>query len=512
MSSPAKPTPAVIVETLPRVLGPFDAITVVVGSIIGSGVFLKASRIAADLGQHYGFGPTILVWIVMGIITLCGSLALAELAAMLPHAGGPYVYLREAYGRLWAFLWGWTEFWIVRTGSLGALACATVIYADSLLQSLESQGLLPEGLARVVPLSHWAQCAVSIVLVVICTAVNVIGTRSAANLQNVTAIIKVGFLVFLILGPLTMLKANPGNLAPMWPAAGPVLTLGFWKAIGLAMIAVLWPYDGWINIGPVAEEIREPQRNVPRALTIGMLIVIAVYVGANLSYHLVLPMPAVVKSPAVATDVSQALLGNAGAWVAALCVMVSTFGALNSNLLCGPRIYFAMARDRLFPASIRQIHPRFQTPANAILAQTAWSLVLVLVAYAWTNPAMGSTAERKTGEPAALIQKPESPADAFDTLTDFVIFGGSIFYSMAVGAVFVLRWKKPHLARPYRTWGYPVTPALYLFAFACALASMLATKLDKTAAGSILIVAGVIAYYAMGGGRNSSGTSPAEHS
>jgi basic amino acid/polyamine antiporter, APA family len=332
MSQPAHQPDPSDVQVLPRVLGPFDAVTVVVGSIIGSGVFLKASVIARELGTPYGFGPTILVWIVMGLVTLCGSLALAELAAMLPHAGGPYVYLREAYGRLWAFLWGWTEFWIVRTGSLGALACATVIYGDSFLQTLKQQGLLPSFMADVVPLSHWLQCVVSIVLVLICTVVNVIGTKWAARVQNITTIIKVGFLVFLIAGPLLLLKANPSNLAPLWPAS---ISLGFWKAVGLATIAVMWPYDGWINIGPVAEEVRDPQRNVPRALTVGMLIVIAAYVGANLSYHLVLPMDKVAGSSAVAADVSKTLLGSAGAWVAALCVMVSTFGALNSNLLCG---------------------------------------------------------------------------------------------------------------------------------------------------------------------------------
>src|SRR5687767_11220880 len=309
MSSPVRPPDPSTVEVLPRVLGPFDAVTIVVGSIIGSGVFLKASVIARDLGTEHGFGPVILVWIVMGLVTLCGSLALAELAAMLPQAGGPYVYLREAYGRLWAFLWGWTEFWIVRTGSLGALACATVIYGDSFLRTLESQQLLPEFLATHVPLSHWSQCFVSIVLILICTSVNVIGTRWAANLQNVTAVIKVAFLVFLIVGPLVLLKADPANLSPLWPAS---FSLPFWKAIGLATIAVMWPYDGWINIAPVAEEIRDPQRNVPRALTIGMLIVIAVYAGANLSYHLVLPMSAVANSSAVATDVTKILLGPAG--------------------------------------------------------------------------------------------------------------------------------------------------------------------------------------------------------
>ena len=486
------------IVVLPRVLGAWDAVAIVVGSIIGSGVFLKATYIAKNLGVDYGFGPTILVWIVMGLVTLCGSLALAELAAMLPHAGGPYVYLREAYGRLWAFLWGWTEFWIVRTGSLGALACATVIYGNSLLETLEQQQLLPGFLASVVPLSHWTQCVAAMALAIACTVINVIGTRWSARTQNMTTLIKVGFLMFLIVGPLFLLKADPSNLTPLWPGN---ISLDFWRAIGLATIAVMWPYDGWINIAPVAEEIREPQRNVPLALTVGLLIVIFVYVGANLSYHLVLPMDKVAASDAVATDVSKVLLGNAGAWVAAMCVMFSTFGALNSNLLCGPRIYFAMARDGLFPSAIRQIHGRFQTPANAIIAQTCWSLVLIAIAYAWSAVPPAKTADTKESAFAAAIATPATPRDAFDHLTDFVIFGGSIFYAMAVAAVFVLRWKRPDLARPYRTWGYPFTPALYLLAFGCALVSMLVGKLPQTAAGSVLIIAGVIAFYAMGGNR-----------
>ena len=479
MSAPSNAQQSV----LPRVLGPFDAIAVVVGSIIGSGVFLKASVIAKDLGP-YGFWPIIAVWIVMGLVTLCGALALAELSAMLPHAGGPYVYLREAYGRIWAFLWGWTEFWIIRTGSLGALACATVIYANSLLEVVKDQNVLPLFLERLVPLSHWSQCVCSIVLVLCCAAVNIIGTRWAAGVQNVTTIVKVGFLLFLIVGPLILINVDSSNL---WTKLAVEKPLGFWAAIGVAMIAVLWPYDGWINIAPVAEEIREPQRNVPLALTVGMLIVIAVYVGANLSYHLVLPMDKVAGTKAVAADVSRSLLGNAGGWVAALCVMFSTLGALNSNLLCGPRIYFAMARDGLFPAAIRQVHPRFQTPANAIIAQMAWSLVLIFVAYGWAAWSPGATL---LGE-----AKVASPGDAFDHLTDFVIFGGSIFYAMAVGAVFVLRRRRPELPRPYKTWGYPFTPLLYLAAFGAALVAMLYGKWQQSLAGSILILAGVVVFF-----------------
>lgn len=282
-------------DTLPRVLGRFDAITVVVGSIIGSGIFLKAATIANGVGS---FVPIMSIWVVIGLVTLCGALALAELAAMLPHAGGPYVYLREAYGRLPAFLWGWTEFWIIRTGSLGALACATVIYGDILLQAMEGNGLLPDFLSSSVPLTHTSQAIVALVLTFTVSIINVVGTRWAAWVQNVTSVIKVGFLVFLIVAPFVLFKANTGNLAPLWPES---YSLGFWKAMGVAMIAVFWPYDGWINIGPVAEEVKDPQKNVPIALTVGMLIVIFVYLGANISYHLVLPMKEVAESKGVST-------------------------------------------------------------------------------------------------------------------------------------------------------------------------------------------------------------------
>ncbi|QDU27843.1 Serine/threonine exchanger SteT [Anatilimnocola aggregata] len=492
-------------ETLPRVLNRFDAITVVVGSIIGSGIFLKASTVATELQS---FGPIMLIWIVVGLVTLCGALALAELAAMLPQAGGPYVYLREAYGRLPAFLWGWTEFWIIRTGSLGALACATVIYGNELLVAAKSADWLPAFFADHIPLTHNAQGMVSLLLIIICSVINVIGTRWAAWVQNVTSVIKVAFILFLIVAPFVLLKAKTDNLQPIWPADW---SLAFFRSMGIAMIAVFWPYDGWINIGPVAEEIKEPQRNVPFALAAGVLLVIAVYLGANASYHLVLPMQDVANSTAVATDVTRSLLGTHWLWLAALGVTFSTFGALNSNLLAGPRIYFAMARDGLLPAAISHVHPRFKTPANAVIAQMAWSLVLVIGAYWWTAPdppvpgpePVTSPMVAADAQPVGMIAQwlrkafiPKSgPREAFDALTNFVIFGGSIFYAMAVGAVFILRWTRPELPRPYRTWGYPITPAFYLLVFAAALVSLLLDALPQTIAGSLLIVAGVVVYF-----------------
>jgi APA family basic amino acid/polyamine antiporter len=421
-------------QVLPRVLGPFDAITLVVGSIIGSGIFLKVSNIDNLVPS---FGAIMAVWILGGIATLCGSLSLAELAAMLPHAGGPYVYLREAYGRLTAFLWGWAEFSIIRTGSLGSLACGTVIYLNKTLESAEATGLLPGFLADFVPLSHAAQGVVTVLAVLVLTWINVIGIRAAARTQNITTVIKVAFLLVLMLGPLAFGQWTTANLQPISP---PNYSPDFFKAFGFAMIAVFWPYDGWINIGPVAEEVRQPQRNVPLGLGLGVLVVTLVYVGANIGYHLCLPMSQIRSSTAVAADVFEKVLGPYGVPLAAAGVMISMFGALNSNLLAGPRIYFAMARDGLFPRAIRRIHERYQTPINAILAQSAWSVSLIVVAF--------------------VIVK--EPREAFNAMTDFVVLGGTIFYGLVVAAVIILRFKLPQLERPYKTWFYPVTPLVYL--------------------------------------------------
>lgn len=453
LSDPAA-LPVPVHEPLPRILGRFDAVMIVVGSIIGSGIFLKPASVAKDLNS---FGLEIVVWVVVGLVTLCGALSLAELAAMLPQAGGPYVYLRAAYGRLAAFLWGWTEFWIIRSASVGALACASAIY-----------------LAKIVPLDHLGQAICAVAIIAVLTLTNAAGVKWGARVQNATTIIKVSFLLALIFVPLLIGRAEPEHLAPVWPQSSGI---SVWKALGLAMIAVFWPYDGWINIAPVAEEIKEPQRNVPFALIVGMLIITSVYVGAVVSYHLVLPMDQMQASKAVAADVSEALFGDWGRVIAALAVMCSTFGACNSNLLCGPRIYFAVARDGLLPAALHKIDSTYRTPANAIVLQGVWGIALTAAAFWW-----------KSG-------RGEDPSHAFDALTDFVIFGGSLFYALAVGAVFVLRTKMPNLERPYRTWGYPITPAIYLAAFAAALVSLFLQKQQQSLAGCGLIAAGAVYYF-----------------
>jgi APA family basic amino acid/polyamine antiporter len=456
-------------QALPRVLGIWDAVALVVGGVIGSGIFVKEASLAQNVGS---FGPIIAVWIVMGIVTCCGALALAELAALLPEAGGPYVYLREAYGRLPAFLWGWTEFWIIRTSSLASLACATAIY-----------------LGVLVPVSIGQQTAIAAGVMVTLAWVNARGIRWGSRVQKVTTCIKVGFLLGIIILPWVLGKADISRLEPWSPAQ---FNINFVKVIGLAMISVLWPYDGWTNIGSVAEEIREPQRNVPIALGLGMLAVTTIYVLATFSYHLVLPFDEIAKSQRVAADTCQALLGPIGAKIAAVGVMVSTLGACNSNLIAGPRIYFAVARDGMLPAFVSRIRPGAGTPANAIWMQTVWALVLLTGVYLWVTRPVNDSPDGHAG----------NLRDVFDELTDFVIFGGQLFYALAVGAVFVLRRKYPDRPRPYRTWGYPVTPLIYLMAFAAAIVSLLLGKPVQTLAGSVLIVAGVGYYWVRN--RNSS--------
>lgn len=469
--------------TLPRVLGPVQALSVVVGSVIGSGIFIVPATVAQEV-------PSIVViaviWIVAGLFSLAGALTLAELAAMLPRAGGPYVYLKEAFGAPLAFLFGWTEFLVIRAGSVATLAAAFSLYFAQLVPA-------PAGMDSRV----W-QMFVAVGAIAIVAAINIVGTVIGGGVQVFGTIVKVGALVLMILLPFALGKASIGRLAPVWPQS---FDAKLFHGIMGAMVGVLWAYDGWVNASSLAEEIQDPGRNVPRALMHGMAILIVVYVTMTLVYHAVLPMD-VIRAAAtekgsprvVAADFCSTLIGPAGISAISLVVMFSTFIALNGNALSGPRAYFAMARDGLFPHALCRIHPRFQTPANAILAQAIWSIALTVAATLFLlRPPPASGLPNWLQHAWSILH--ETPL--YNVLYSYVIFGGTVIYSLTISSVFVLRMRRPDLARPYKTWGYPLTPLLYLAASILLMYSMLAQKESRIASlsGLSIVLLGLPAYW-----------------
>ncbi len=397
---------------------------------------------------------------------------------MLPSAGGPYVYLREAFGKLPAFLFGWTEFLVIRTGSIATLAAAFGLNFAILIPA-------PGGLNFVA----W-QTIAAVAAIIILATVNVIGTKVGGRVQVIGTALKIGALLGMIVLPFLLGKADPKLLTPIWPAS---YDATIFKGIMAAMISVLWTYDGWVNAASLAEEIREPGRNIPRALILGMFTLIAIYLGMTLLYHMVIPLEEVIAPPLdngapriVSVNFLQHLIGAKGGVVIALVIMASTFITLNGNALSGPRAYFAMARDGLFPAGLCKIDPRHQTPANAIIAQTVWAVILMISASAFLLLEPPSNVHPMIDSAwAKLHEKP-----LYDVLFTYVIFGGTIFYGLAIVSVFVLRTTRPDLPRPYKTWGYPVTPLLYAVASLLLLGSMLAESPGESLAGLTIVAAG----------------------
>lgn len=466
---------------LPRVLGLAAAMSCVVGSVIGSGIFIVPARIAKNVPY---LGGIALVWVVGGLFSMAGSLTLAELSAMIPRAGGPYVYLKEAFGRLPAFLFGWSEFLVIRAGSVATLAAGFAVYFARLVPA--PFGMSPQIWAMSIALAAMGTVA----------AINVIGTRVGGGVQVAGTVVKVSALALMIVLPFALGKADPARLTPIGPPSSSGGIGDLFSGFMIALIAALWAYDGWVNAGNMAEDIADPGRNVPRALVWGMALLIGIYLAVTLAYHLVLPLPDAIASAdavdrPIAAEFFARLVGPWGPTVIAVVVMSSIYIALNGNALSGPRAYFAMARDGLFPRGLCTIHPRFRTPANAILAQTAWSMTLAVV-----------------GTLFLLVEPPESglpkwvasawatfhKTALYDVLYTYVIFGATIFYSAAIASVFVLRRTRPDLHRPYRTWGYPVTPALYMVGAAILLGSMLVKTPFESLTGLGIIALGLAVY------------------
>jgi amino acid transporter len=426
-----------LVDHLPRTLGVWSAALAAVGLTIGSGIFRVPSIVAAETGS---VGGVMLVWVLGGIISLCGALTIAELAALFPRAGGIYVYLREAYGPLVAFLFGWSWFFIRSAASAGT----TLVFVGYL--------------RTFVPLGDVAGRVVAVALILFVGAANYRSVRLGAAIQNASSVAKV-IAILLVAGALFALREAGGGAF-----SGPIeLAPRSWGGVGVALVAALFAYDGWIAATLIAGEVRDPGRALPRALVAGTAVIVATYLVINTAYLFALPLADVAGSQAVAADAMTRVGGAAGTAVVAALVMLSTFGGLNAGLLTGPRVYFAMAEDGLFFRRVAAVHPRYRTPHVAV------AIVVVLTAI------------------NASIRTFEQLAEAFVLLL-------YPFLALTVAAVFVLRRRRPELERPYRTAGYPVVPLVFLVGTAAMLGNALLERPETTLISAAIVAAGIPVY------------------
>jgi len=431
---------------LVRALGLPEATAVVVGTVIGTGIFLKPRAIAEVLDSP---GLILAVWVVGGALSLLGALSYAELGAMFPHAGGEYVFMREAYGRFGGFLWAWTYFVCAKIGSIAALAAGFAIYLKAL-----------------VPLPGYAEQAVAMAAIVAVTVVNYWGVAAGGRLQAFLTTLKIAS----IAGIVALAFASPtGSWAHLQPLT-PRTTTGLVGAIGLALVAVLWAYDGWNDLVMVSGEVRDPERNLFRATFWGMVVIVLAYLAANVAYHYALPVDEMPRHPRVAEAAVAGVLGSRGATVLSGIILVSILGALNGSILSGARIPYAAARDRLFPAALGRLHLRFRSPSAALLLQGVLACVLIVV---FTALGIGQ----------------------FDSITEMVIFAEWAFYGLCTAGVIVLRRTRPELPRPYRAWGYPYAQIVFVAAAAYLFLNSLIEAPRPSLVGLALILMGLPAYF-----------------
>ena len=435
VESPSSP------HELPRVLGFGDVIGILVGTVIGSGIFIVPATIASEVRS-----PALIlsVWVVGGLLSFFGALAFSELGAMYPQAGGMYVYLREGYGRPVAFLFGWTLFLVIDSGAIATLSMA---FASKYLPYF-------------VPLGPIATKAVALAFIAFLVAVNYVGTRWGARLQNLLTAIKFIAIVTVCGAVFGFAKGDAGHFVLPPTEWSPSLVGSF----GVALVASLWAYKGWEAATFSTGELRNPERNLPLGLFSGSVLVILLYVATNLAYLYVFPASRIATSTRIASDAMNAAVGAGGATFIAFIILFSITGAANGNVLTAPRVFFAMARDGVFFRSLARVHPRFLTPSVAILATGAWAGILSL-------------------------------SGTFEQLATYVIFGQWIFFGLTVAAVIVLRKRSPDVPRPYRTWGYPVTPVIFILAALYISVNTLVTQPVNALAGILIIALGLPAYF-----------------
>ncbi len=433
---------------LPRRLGLWSAVAVVIGSIIGSGIFRSPAGIAQRLP---GPIPMLSVWVVGGLFAMCGALTLAELSSALPKTGGVYVFLREGWGRLVAFLFGWSELVVIRAASLGAVS---MTFAEYFMRVLGYD-------ASVAPYSDYKHY-VAALAIGLTAGFNIVGIRYGSMVQNITTVAKYGGLLFIILVAFAL--GLPQTEGAHYTST--VTLTSFSPAVyGLALVSVLWAFDGWADLSFVAGEVKDPRRNLPRALIGGSLLVVGIYLLANLAYLAVLSVDEIAQSPLVAAEVADRLLGEPGVVFVAITVMLSTFGTLNGSLLTAPRIFFAMAEDKLFFKPVAAIHPRFETPYVAIGLAAALGI-------AWV-----------------LLRTFEQLADAFVTAV-------IPFYALGVASIFILR-RRPDYDPSFRVPFYPVVPGLFVIATVYILVNAIMDPVSRwpTLFTLGMVVLGVPVYY-----------------
>src|SRR5215472_5334609 len=442
--------------TLWRGLGLLDSVLLLVSGIIGSSIFLTAKDIATPLPQPVMF---LLVWVLGALISLCACFAFAELGSMFPDSGGQYIYLREAYGDLTAFLYGWMLFAVANGGTIAALSVAAAAYVGQVVPFVSQAHVMFTVLGVAFTRAH----LFGLVLIAILTLVNVVGLRWGALLQNLSTWTKfTAMAAFVVLG-FAIGKGDWSNFhatGPMSLGLGPTALI---SALGVGLIAVFWAYDGWVYITWVAGEVKDPKRNVPRAMFLGVLAVGVIYIAMNLTYVYAMPLKDIAAHQTIAHAAAVVLFSPRAAGLLSLMIAVSCFSGAATCTLSGARVYMAMAQDRAFFKSMAQIHPKWRTPAFSLIGQGIWAAVLTM-----------------SGE--------------YDWLYTYVIFGMMLSYALTAVALFVLRWKRPDVPRPYRCAWYPWLPGLYVAVAATWLLNTIVTRPTEALGSGIIVLIGIPGY------------------
>jgi APA family basic amino acid/polyamine antiporter len=488
-----------------RELGLLDSTMIVAGSMIGSGIFI----VPADISRHVGAGGwLILAWVVTGLLTLTAALAYGELAAMMPHAGGQYVYLRESYSPLWGFLYGWTLFLVIQSGTIAAVAVAFMRYVGVLVPSVSATAWIikPINISSSYAISLSAQQLGAILMIALLTFLNTRGIRLGKLIQNTftfTKTLSLSALVLLGLGIAVTGGAVAANFANFWTPQNVVSVkpdfsfvpeisategiFGLFIAFCVAQVGSLFSSDAWNNITFTAGEVRNPKRNLPLAMVFGTGLVTLLYVLANVAYLIILPISAIQSAPddRVGAAALEHVFGDRGAMIMAIAIMISTFGCNNGLVLAGARVYYAMARDGLFFRSTGTLNAR-HVPAMALILQGVWTALLVLPRTRLHDAAGAPAIDAVTGA--------EKYGNLYSNLLDYVVFSALLFYVLTIIGIFLLRKKRPEAERPYRAFGYPLIPALYILGASTIMIVLLVYKTQTTWPGLLLVISGIPVY------------------